>query len=53
VLRARIVVELLVRGLPGRHEQDALKAEPQVRLLPTDQVAQVRRVEGPTENADA
>jgi len=42
-----------VRGLPGRHQQDAVKAEAQVRLLPADQVAQVRRVEGPAENPDA
>jgi len=39
--------------LPGRHQQHAVKAQAQVRLLPADQVAQVRRVEGTAENADA
>jgi hypothetical protein len=53
VLRARIVVETLVRGLPGRHQQHTIKVKAQMRLLPADKVAQMRRVEGSAENADA
>jgi hypothetical protein len=49
---AWIVLELLVRRLAGRHQDHAVEAELKVCLLRADQVAYVRRVEGPAEDAD-
>jgi hypothetical protein len=52
MLGAGIVLLGLVWRLPGGHQHHAIEAELQVRLLAADQVAYVRRVEGPAEDAD-
>ncbi len=52
VAGARVVLELLVRRLAGGYEHHAVEAELKVGLLCADQVAYMRRVEGPAEDAD-
>ena len=43
---------LLVRRLEHRHEDDAVQLELRVRLLRAHEMADVRRVERPAEEAD-
>jgi hypothetical protein len=50
---ARVLLQRLVRRLSGRHQDDAVETELEVGLLTADQVADVQRVEGPAEDADA
>ena len=52
VLAARIVERLLVRGHADRHEHDPVEPELHVRLLRADKMPEMRRVEGPAEDAD-
>jgi hypothetical protein len=53
VLDPRISLDRLVRRLAYGHEQHALEVELHERLLRADQMADVRRVEGPAQDADA
>jgi hypothetical protein len=53
VRRSGVVVERLVWRLTRRDQQHPVERQLQIRLLAADQVADVRRVEGPAEDADA
>ena len=50
--RAGVGVGLLVRRLGNRHQDDAVEPELVARLLGHHEVAEVRRVERPAEDAD-
>ena len=49
---ARVGIDGLVRRHRDRHQQDAVEPELHERLLRADQMAEVRRVERPAEQAD-
>jgi hypothetical protein len=53
MLDAGVGLDLLVRRLVHRRQQYALEVELHEGLLRADQVPDVRRVEGPAEDADA
>ena len=48
----RLVLHLLVRRDPGRHQQHPFEGELRARLARADQVREVRRVERPAEDPD-
>ena len=49
---AGVALDLFVRRLVHRHEDHAIQAELEMRLLSADEVAEVRRVERASEEAD-
>src|SRR4051812_40828806 len=52
MLDARVLLDLLVRRPVDRHEHDTVQLELGVRLLRTHEVAEVRRVERASEEAE-